>query len=222
MIPWTECARVSLPTGGHLTLRRRDSEFSVSVNGVTLMNSLSHYSEEQLAALGCAHLVTQPNARVLVGGLGMGFTLRATLDMLRSDASVEVAELIPEVVEWNRGPLADLAQRPLDDPRTVVRNEDVRATLRRARDAYDAVLLDVDNGPVALTTSSNEALYSNLGLRTIARALRRQGVLAVWSAREDGAFTRRLRANGFHSRKKRVSARPGGNAVHDLWLATKT
>lgn len=222
MIPWVELGRASLPGGGVLTLRQRKDEFSVSVDGVLLMNSQSHYSEEQLAALGCAHLVAQPNARVLVGGLGMGFTLRAALDVLPSDATVEVAELIPEVVEWNRGPLADLAKRPLDDPRTVVRIEDVRETLRRARDAYDAILLDVDNGPVALTTESNDALYNNLGLRTIARALRPKGVLAVWSAREDGPFTRRLRDNGFHSRKKRVSARPGGNAIHDLWLATKT
>jgi spermidine synthase len=222
MTPWEDLALVSLPTGERLTLHRRRDEFSVNVNDVLLMNSQSHYSEEQLAALGCAHITARPRARVLIGGLGMGFTLRAALDMLRPDATVEVAELLPQVVEWNRGPLGHLATHPLDDPRTVVRTQDVQATLASAREPYDAVLLDVDNGPFAFTSSSNDGLYTDAGLRSIGRALARSGVLALWSAWEDGSFTNRLRRNGFHSRKKRVPARPGGNSIHVLWLATRT
>ncbi|CAN5696186.1 spermidine synthase [soil metagenome] len=222
MVPWEELALVSLPTGERLTLRRRRNEFAVNVNEILLMNSNSHYSEEQLAKLGCAHLQSTPRARILVGGLGMGFTLRAALDALSPEAHVDVAELIPQVVEWNRGPLSHLADHPLSDPRTKVLTEDVQTTIARERDAYDAILLDVDNGPTAFTASSNNALYTDSGLRSIARALRPSGMLALWSAREDGTFTNRLRRNGFHSRKKRVPARPGGNAIHVLWLATRS
>lgn len=217
-----QLGQVSLPTGETLTLHRCNDDFSVKVDDVVLMHSASHHSEEQLAALGCAHLAGQPGARVLVGGLGMGFTLRAALDVLRPDARVEVAELLPQVIEWNRGPLGHLAGHPLDDPRTQVRTQDVRAMLAEANEAYDAVLLDVDNGPFAFTSATNDALYSDAGVRTIARALSRSGVLALWSAWEDGSFTHRLRQNGFHSRKKRVPARPGGNSIHVLWIATRT
>jgi spermidine synthase len=222
MIPWEQLGHVTLPGGEELTLSQRAEEFSVSVDDVVLMNSRSHYSEEQLAILGCAHLEARAGARVLVGGLGMGFTLRAALDALPADATVEVAELLPEVVEWNRGPLAHLAGNPLADSRTWVRTEDVRRTLACSTDRYDAILLDVDNGPVAFTSQSNDALYSDEGLRAISGALRSGGMLALWSAWDDGEFTNRLRANGFHTRKKRVPARPKGNFIHVLWLATKT
>ncbi len=219
--PWEQLGLVALPTGEELTLARTGEEYSVSVNDVVLMNSRSHYSEEQLAVLGCAHLQAHPKARVLVGGLGMGFTLRAALDVLAADATVEVAELLPEVVEWNREHLGHLAGHPLDDPRTWVRTEDVRRTLECASGAYDAVLLDVDNGPQAFTVQSNDSLYLDDGLRCIANALRPSGVLSVWSAWDDGSFTHCLRRNGFHARKKRVPARPRGNFIHTLWLATK-
>jgi spermidine synthase len=222
MIPWEQLGLVTLPGGEELTLCQRADEFSVSVDDIVLMNSLSHFSEEQLAILGCAHLTARAGARVLVGGLGMGFTLRAALDALPADATVEVAELFPEVVEWNRGPLAHLAGHPLADSRTWVRTEDVRRTLACSTDRYDAILLDVDNGPVAFTSQSNDALYSDAGLRSVAGALRSGGMLALWSAWDDGEFTNRLRANGFHTRKKRVPARPKGNFIHVLWLATKT
>lgn len=222
MIPWEQLGLVSLPTGEELTLRRKSEEYSVSVNDVVLMNSSAHYSEEQLAVLGCAHLEAHPKARVLVGGLGMGYTLRAALDVLPRDATVEVAELLPEMVEWNRGPLGHLAGHPLDDPRTWVRTEDVRRTLECAHDAYDAILLDVDNGPLAFTAQSNDALYTDAGLQSVARALRPRGVLSLWSTHDDGTFTQRLRRGGFHARKKRVPARVGGNFIHVLWLATKT
>jgi spermidine synthase len=222
VIAWEQLGLVSLPTGEELTLSRRSEEYSVSVNDVVLMNSRSHYSEEQLAVLGCAHLQARPKARVLVGGLGMGFTLRAALDVLPADATVEVAELLAEVVEWNRGPLGHLAAHPLDDPRTWVRTEDVRRTLACANELYDAILLDVDNGPLAFTSQSNDALYTDDGLRSVGQALRPNGVLCLWSAWDDGSFTNRLRANGFHARKRRVPARPKGNFIHVLWLATKT
>jgi len=219
---WEQIGAVSLVTGEEITLNRRGEELSVSVNDIVLMNSRSHYSEDQLAVLGCAHLATKAGARVLVGGLGMGYTLRAALDALPSDAIVEVAELLPEMVAWNRGPLGHLAAHPLDDPRTWVRTEDVRRTLASMHEAYDAILLDIDNGPEGFTSHENDALYTDEGIRTIAGALKPSGVLAVWSAWEDGSFTNRLRAGGFHTRKKRMPARPKGNCIHVLWLATKT
>ena len=197
--PQEQLDAVLLPTGEEVTLTRALSNgaYSVRVNDVVLMNSRSHYSEDQLAVLGCAHLRDVPGARVLVGGLGMGFTLRAALDVLGPDATVEVAELLEAVVEWNRGPLGHLASHPLSDARAWVRIEDVQRTLACQADRYDAILLDVDNGPAAFTSSANGALYTEEGLRLVAKALRARGMLAVWSAFDDGAFTRRLRDAGF-------------------------
>ncbi len=218
---WDQLDSVLLASGETITLRQRGPVFSVAVDEVVLMNSSSHYSEEQLSVLGCAHLGNVPGARVLVGGLGMGFTLRAALDVLPSDAIVEVAELIPEVVAWNRGPMGHLAGHPLDDPRTLLRLGDFRATVAEATDRYDAILLDVDNGPEAFTTTGNEGLYGTAGLGLISKALRERGVLALWSTGDDGAFTKRLRTCGFHARKRSVPPRLGDNFSHLLWLATR-
>lgn len=221
MIPWEKLGAARTPDGTELSLHRRGSEFVVRVDDVVLMNSRAHHSEDQLAMLGCAHCRSLPGARVLVGGLGMGFTLRAALDVLAPDARVDVAELLPAVVDWNRGPLAALAAAPLSDPRVTVRVADVRRVLDAAPDAYDAVLLDVDNGPTALTADTNQGLYGEAGLRRIASALRPRGVLALWSAGDDGHFTARLRRTGFEVRQERVRARKGKGSTHVLWLATK-
>jgi spermidine synthase len=222
MIPWTELARATVPeVDAPLVLARRDGEFVIRIGHVPLMSSRMHDSEDALAAGACGRLVSREGARVLVGGLGMGFTLASALRALPGSAEVVVAELVPEIVDWNRGPLADLAERPLDDPRVQVRIGDVGDLLRAARATFDAVLLDVDNGPDGLTRASNDRLYSAAGLRDAARALRPSGVLAVWSVAPDEAFTRRLVTAGFLVEVAPVRAHAGRGSRHVLWFARR-
>lgn len=220
MIPWETLDSVTAPGGGKMVLVRRGDEYVIRVDGQDLMGSRQHGSEEALATQGCAGLASVAGACVLVGGLGMGFTTRAALDALGRDATVEVAELVPDVVRWNRGPLAHLAGHPLDDPRVQVVEGDVSDVIARADARYDAILLDVDNGPDALTSPSNARLYGRAGLERAARALRPKGVLGVWSARDDDRFTARLERAGFTTRVERVLARHGGKKRHTLWFAT--
>lgn len=223
MIPWEQLDRASVPGGrGEITLHRRADELSIRVNGAELMNSRMHGSEEQLAKLGCAPIRDRPRAAVLVGGLGMGFTLAATLAELPQDAEVVVAELIGTVVTWNREHLGHLAGHPLKDARVRVHEGDVGQLLRAGRAAFDAVLLDVDNGPSGLTRDSNSRLYGESGLGAAHAALRAGGVLAVWSVASDPAFTRRLERAGFEGREHSVAARAGKKGPrHTLWIATK-
>ena len=216
MIPWKQLGRAALPDG-ELVLVQRGDEFVLRMRGAELMNSRMHRSEELLATLGCAGL--PPNAHVLIGGLGMGFTTRAALGALGPEAKITIAELIPEVVEWNRGPLAHLAGRPLDDPRVEVRVEDVAAVMHGQQAAFDAILLDVDNGPDAFTAPSNAALYSVRGLERARVALRSGGCLGVWSVEDDRSFTDRLQRAGFSVEKHRVPPRPNSNARHVVWIA---
>lgn len=183
------------------------------------MNSRAHASEEQLATLACADLTNRNGVRVLIGGLGMGFTTRAALGVLAADARVEVVELLPEIVEWNRGPLAQLADSPLEDPRVEVIVADVAERMRDARGAYHAIMLDVDNGPDAFTTPSNAALYGVRGLERARHALVPGGVLGVWSVEDDRAFTGRLRAVGFSVTQHRIAPRPNSGARHVVWIA---
>ncbi len=222
MIPWVKLGTAILLDGVVMSLLRRGDEFSIEVDDLVLMNSRSHHSEEQLARLGCAHCAGQQRQHVLVGGLGMGFTLRAALDDLAPDATVTVAELVPDVVAWNREWLAPLARSPLDDPRTRVIVGDVAALIGGATAAYDAILLDVDNGPVEFTTSTNGWLYAKGGIDSAFRALRVRGVLALWSSGDDGGFTSRLRRAGFCATKQRVRARERSGPAHTLWIASKT
>jgi spermidine synthase len=216
---WELLAAARAPTGNDLVLWRRGEEYVIRVNGEDLMGSDSSHSERALANYGCMGLRLVHHAKVLVGGLGMGFTLRAALDVLRIDAQVDVAELVPAVVDWNRGPLAHLAGWPLEDQRVRVLDGDVGLVMRAARGRYDAILLDVDNGPEALTSPSNEDLYGRAGLARARRALRPNGVFAVWSVHDDRHFSRRLRQEGFHTRTEYVSARPQGGRRHTIWLA---
>ncbi|MCC7010220.1 MAG: hypothetical protein IT184_15540 [Acidobacteria bacterium] len=173
------------------------------------MSSRTHYSEDVLARLGCRRASAIAAPVVLIGGLGMGFTLRAALDALPATASVIVAELVPEVLAWNRGPLASLAEHPLDDPRVRVELDDVGAVMRARPRAFDVVLLDVDNGPVAFADTANARLYEEAGIANAHRSLQPGGVLAVWSANDTRAFARRLRARGFGVESHRVGAGPG-------------
>lgn len=223
MLPWLHLDSAPLPDGsGELRLFRRGREFSVRLGiGVELMNSRQHGSEEALARLGCAGLAGRARPRVLVGGLGLGFTLRATLAALGPGAEVVVAELVPALVGWARGPLAPVFGDVLDDPRVEVRIGDVGALLRASRADFDAILLDVDNGPDALTVPANDALYGPAGLGAARAALRPGGVLAVWSAAQDAAFGRRLAQIGFAVAEHRERARGSrGGARHVIWLAS--
>jgi spermidine synthase len=191
------------------------------VDGQALMNSASHRSEEKLAVYGCAGLARKRGVRVLIGGLGMGFTARAALDILASDAEVVVVESVAAVVRWNREVLGHLAGEPLADPRLSVVQGDVVDAIAEAAGRYDAILLDVDNGPSAFTTFKNKRLYSTEGLQRARKALRRGAVLAVWSTYQDASFTARLRAAGFDVAAKRVLAGDGSPRRHVLWLARR-
>ncbi len=223
MIAWELLGHTGVPGNeAPLSLFKRDREFSIRLDGCEIMNSRLHGSEEALAELACARIADRPRARVLIGGLGMGFTLAAALRGLGAGSRVEVAELVPAVVAWNRGVLAHLAGHPLADKRVTVREADVVGILKTARGAYDAVLLDVDNGPDGLTSKGNGWLYGHGGLAASFSALRPGGVLGVWSAGPDRAFVGRLRGAGFAVDEIRVWARtPGKGARHTLWIAVR-
>ena len=222
MIPWQLLGSAQAPDGGTLTLHRRDQELVIRVDGRDLMTSRAHGSEEELARLGCSDARARPRPRVLVGGLGMGFTLRAALDLLPAQAEVVVAELVAAVVEWNRGPLAHLAGQPLDDPRVTIAVTDVGALLRQPGPRFDAILLDVDNGPQGLTRRANHALYGSAGLDTARRALVPGGCYALWSAAPDRDFPRRLARAGFAVEVHDVRARPRGQAARHVIFVGKT
>ena len=206
-----------------LKLVRRGNEYIILANGKSLMSSRMHGSEEALATFGCRRARTLEEPRVLIGGLGMGFTLRATLDLLPREATVMVAELVPAVVEWNRGPLAALAGEPLKDRRVRVEIEDVALTLASRAGQFDAVLLDVDNGPAAFSGSDNDGLYDDRGIAVAYAALKMDGVLAVWSAREDRKFEQRLRHGRFDVEVERVRGRlKKGGPRHIIFLGHKS
>jgi spermidine synthase len=222
MIPWEQLDSALVPgSGQELRLCRREAEFSIRVAGCELMNSRCHGSEEALAELACARLVGRPAPCLLIGGLGMGFTTAAALQRLPVDGRLVVAELVPAVVTWNRGLLAHLAGHPLADPRVTVRTEDVARLLRNARQAYDAILLDVDNGPDGLTRTGNDWLYGKAGLAATHGALRPGGLLAVWSAAPDQRFSDRLAQAGFIVTEHRVPARGRHGSRHTIWLAER-
>ncbi|QIK96563.1 spermidine synthase [Sphingomonas sp. HDW15A] len=214
-------ATAQVPGGEEeLRLFRRDRDYMIVLDRNELMNSRMSGSEEQLATLTCARLTNRTNPRLLIGGYGMGFTLRAALAVLPRQASVVVAELVPDIIAWARGPMAELTAGCLDDPRVTVVDGDVAAAIAAARGTYDAILLDVDNGPDGLTRAGNDGLYSEAGLAAAKAALVRGGILAVWSAGDDPAFTRRLSAKGFKVDVPKVRARSNGKgAQHTIWLA---
>ena len=223
MKPWELLGQTTTPDGSDMALTRRDSEYVILVGGRSLMSSRMHGSEEALATLACRRLRTVDEPCVLVGGLGLGFTLRATLDLLPPHASVVVAELVPAVVEWNRGPLGPLAGHPLAVKRVTIEVGYVAATLRASRNRVDAVLLDVDNGPAALTASDNAGLYDDRGLAAARAALKVGGVLAIWSAGEHRKFEQRLRYGRFTVDVARVRGRlKKGGPRHTIFLGCKS
>jgi spermidine synthase len=206
--------------GGKLTLHKRGDEFTISVHDTELMSSGVHESEDALAALSCERLTARPEAVVLIGGLGMGYTLAAALKATGPKAKIVVAELIPAVVEWNRGPLGHLAGHPLNDPRVEVRVQDIAMSLQTELAEFDAVLLDVDNGPEGLTRDSNNWLYSPDGLTAAYTALKPGGVLAVWSSTPEKTFAMRLRKMGFSVDEVRIASSKHDDR-HTIWLATR-
>ena len=221
MIPWKHLDTAKIPDGGELRLMQRGAELSIMSGAIELMNSRLSGSEKALADLACARIAARPKAQVLVGGLGMGFTLRAALADLAADATVTVAELVPAVVAWARGPMAEIFSGSLEDPRVVIREADVAEVIGAARGTFDAILLDVDNGPGGLNRDANDQLYSAPGLAAARRALRPAGVLAVWSAGPDPTFTRRLQGAGYAAEEVQVRATGGRRgARHVIWLAT--
>ena len=208
---------------GELRLLKDGEHYTIKVAGSgDLMSTRMHGSEDALAEIGCARIAARANARVLVGGLGFGFTLAAALARLREDARVVVAELVPAVVAWNRDRVGAHAGHPLRDPRVEVHEGDVAELMRRDPAAWDAILLDVDNGPEGLTRVGNDRLYSRAGLAVAHAALRPGGVLAVWSAHRDSAFTARLRECGFEVEEVAVRAHAKRGARHLVWRATRT
>lgn len=223
MNPWVLLDSALVPDhGGELRLYQRGEEFSIKIVGRgELMNSRDHGSEDALAEQTCARLVNTTKPRLLIGGLGMGFTLAAALQHTDEQAQVEVAELIPAVVKWNRGPLGEQAGHPLLDPRTLIHEGDVAGLLKTERNAYDAILLDVDNGPEGLTHKDNDWLYSMEGLNAAHAALRPQGVLAVWSAGPAWDFVHRLRKVGFKVEEVHVRAHGNKGARHIIWFAQR-
>jgi spermidine synthase len=223
MLPWIQIDSAQIPgEAGELRLKQRGSEFSIMLGSNELMNSRLSGSEEALATLSYDKLKGRPRPSILIGGLGMGFTLRAALAVVPNDATVVVAELVPAVVSWARGPMAEVFKGCLDDPRVGIYQGDVSELIRSSRAKFDAILLDVDNGPDGLTRQSNDGLYDFAGLKAAREALRLGGVLAVWSSGPDASFTRRVRDSGFavEAVNSRANGKRGG-ARHVIWLAQK-
>ena len=226
MKPRVLLERVTTPAG-ELTLHRHDRDYLIQIDRLDLMSSRQHGSEERLAELAVAAAAGRgpwgagTPLQVLVGGLGMGYTLRAALDAVESrrGSSVSVAEVFPAVVEWNRDHLGALADHPLEDSRTIVRVEDVQQSIADPAIQWNVVLLDVDNGPSALTLDSNESLYSPLGLKRIREGLAPEGVLAVWSSHRDAGFVKRLNKAGFLTDVHSVRARKGAGSQHVVFIA---
>ncbi len=223
MIPWEKIDQTKVPGHeGEVILLQRGTEFSIRTAGAELMNSRLHGSEDALAELACSRIKRKSGLRILIGGLGMGYTLAAALDQSTLDTRITVSELIPAVVKWNREHLGHLAGMPLNDPRVSVEETDVAQTIRKKNSAWDAILLDIDNGPDGLTRKANDRLYSSSGLKMSFSALCPGGILAVWSSGTNEKFTYRLKQCGFRPETATIRARkPGKGGRHTIWLAKK-
>ncbi len=222
MKPRKRIASALTPDGGKMVLYQHGRDFSIMINSYDLMNSRQHESELELARLGCAHLAGRKAPSVLIGGLGMGYTLRQALDMLDTHARVVVGELLGAVVEWNREFLGVLNGQPLKDKRVNLEMGDVVELISRSRRRFDAILLDIDNGPNAMTDSGNRLMYGHEGIQSCHRALREQGCLAVWSAEPAKKFEQLLKSCDFHVRRFRASAyKKSKSQSRFVWIASK-
>ena len=222
MNPRVKLATARTPDGDEMALFQRGRDFMIEINGQDLMQSRQHESELLLARLGCAHLADRKTPRILIGGLGMGYTLRQALDVLSPDAHVVVGELLDTVIEWNRAYFGKLNGHPLGDGRVELKKGDVVELVSRSRERFDAILLDIDNGPDAMTASSNHLVYGREGIKACGCALRKPGCLAVWSAEPSRAFEQRLLRCGFHVHRFRVPAYKGGKSLSRIvWVASE-
>ncbi len=222
MTPRTLIDTAQIPGGNELRLVQRGDDFMIVLDRNELMNSRMSGSEEALAVMTCERLRNTATPHVLIGGYGMGFTLRAALANLPSAARVTVAELVSEIIDWARGPMAALTSACLDDPRVNLQVEDVAETIARAAGTYDAILLDVDNGPDGLSRAANDSIYSMTGIAKLNAALRPNGIAAIWSAAPDQVFARRLTDSGFAVEEVTVRARSNGKGPrHTIWFAQK-
>ena len=222
MKPRKKIAMARTPDGGEMVLYQHDSDFAIEINGQDLMNSRHHESELALARLGCAHLDGRKAPKILIGGLGMGYTLRQALAMLSSDAQVVVGELLGAVVEWNREFFGELNGRPLGDKRVDLKTGDIVELISGSKSRFDSILLDIDNGPNAMTDSGNRRLYGRQGIGACRRALREQGCLAVWSAEPSKKFEQLLISCSFHVRRFRVPAYKGSKSrSRFVWIASE-
>ena len=223
MIPRETLAVARIPGGAELCLVRHGADFMILVERNELMSTRMRGSEEALATMSCEQIAGVARPRMLIGGYGMGFTLRAALAVLPAKASITLCELVPEIIDWARGPMAEVAAGCLDDPRVTLVQGDVAAVIGAARAEYDAILLDVDNGPDGLVRDANNQLYGERGLRAAMAALRPGGVLAIWSAAKDDGFTHRLKRTGFAVNEVSVRARSNGKgARHVIWFAIRS
>jgi spermidine synthase len=222
MKPRVKIATARTPDGGEMVLYQHGRDFSIQINGQDLMLSRQHESELELARLGCAHLADRKAPRILIGGLGMGYTLRQALDMLSLRAQVVVGELLGAVVEWNREFFGELNGHPLGDERVDLKTGDIVELISRSRSRFDAILLDIDNGPGVMTDSGNRRLYGREGILACRRALRKQGCLAVWSAEPSKKFEQLLMSCSFHVRRFRLSAYKGSKSQSRfVWVASE-
>jgi spermidine synthase len=222
MKPQIKLATAWTPDGGEMELFQHDRDFLIKINGQELMNSRQHESEQELARLGCAHLSGRQAPRVLIGGMGMGYTLRQSLDILGPDAILVVSELLPAVIDWNREYLSHLNGQPLDDKRTEISTGDIFQLISQSIRRFDAILLDVDNGPRAMTDSGNQRIYSPEGIQACRRALREHGNLAIWSSEPSKDFEQLLISCGFHVRRYRVKAYKASNSKSFfIWVSSE-
>lgn len=220
MKPLERLGEARTPNGTVIALYRHDGAYLIRADGVELMSTRRHLSEDRLADLACEPLRERPNARVLIGGLGLGFTLRAALRHLREDAEVVVAELVPEVIEWNADPRYDLSAETMRDPRVRVVRDDVVAVLRANPAGFDAIMLDTDNGPAGMLMSENGPLYAAGGIALTVAALRAAGAIAYWSVDDDPRFAAALRRAGLRVEASRVRAHDTAGPMHTLYVAT--
>ncbi len=215
---WTCLDTAPMPDGQTISLNEHDGSYSVRIGGAELMSTRRHASEEKIAELACAHAAAIPGARVLIGGLGFGFTLQAALSALRPDAGVVVAEIQAAVISWNRNPAWPLAAGALGDARVTVLQQDVSEVIRNCKGGFDSIILDVDNGPAALSTDGNRLLYGLEGLQRARAALRPKGCLAIWSAAPDAAFGKVLGRAGFQVEVQRCRAHATSGGWHTVFL----